>query len=96
MKMKKFVTLPDGSLVEDRRINGDGPNFHSWLVPIVIFLATQTVGGIWWASSMHTKMEFVSRTVAELKIDLKEERQKREGVYGTSRMAVSGSVREGN
>lgn len=88
--MKKFITLPDGNLVEDRRVNGD--SFHAWIIPIIIFLATQTIGGIWWASAMNTKMEFVSRTVAELKLDLKEERQKREERYGSSKLVVQRST----
>lgn len=69
--MPRHIALPNGDLIVDRRSN-IGPQNYSWLLTLVVFLITQTIAGVWWASSINTKMEFVTQAVTELKQAIKE------------------------
>ena len=82
--MAKTVMLPSGETIVDRRqhLILTGP-----IITLIIFLFSQAVGGIWWASWVTTKLEFMTNELSDLKQSIKEVH------YGSSTMVTQGSVR---
>ena len=67
--MAKVIMLPNGDQVADRRqhVILTGP-----VIALVIFLFSQATGGVWWASWVTAKLEFMTKELSEMKDSIKE------------------------
>lgn len=48
---------------------------RAWILATVVIIV-HTVSIVWWAATLNTKMDFMGRTVVDLSISIKEEKQR--------------------
>ena len=64
--------MPEPTIQEYERRNGaaiSSVQKLNWTV--ILFLVAQTTGAIWWASSTHAAISYMTIQISELKADLK-------------------------